>query len=204
MIIIDNAGFQFIDGANESALFKKAGVKINFFDFDTSKEGDDYLKEIIKVKRAYNKTANTICFKQNFTSDFLRKANEHLQACIDHRRIWFSSKTVAHEPSFLKYSNARVKMNLINENNILDFIESQDSLVYQTKKQCTLVEVKSTAKGTQTFDLPLHLRRSTSQFRARKDNYTTLMLACWATKCYFDLKHVKSSGEDTFTPFVIT
>ena len=204
MIIIDNAGFQFIDGANESSMFKKSGTKINFFEFDTSKEGDDYIKEINKVKRAYNKTSSTICFKQNFTSDFLRKANEHLQACIDHKRIWFASKTVAHEPSFLKYTNASVKIEDIYENNILDFIESQDGLIYQTKKQCTLVEVKTTAKGTQTFDLPLHLRRSSSQFRARKDNYTTLMLACWATKCYFDLKHVKSTGEDTFMPFVIS
>jgi hypothetical protein len=44
--------------------------------------------------------------------------------------------------------------------------------------------VKSTAKGTQTFDLPQHLKRSTSAHRARKDNYTTLMLANWGLKSY--------------------
>ena len=40
--------------------------------------------------------------------------------------------------------------------------QNQDNLIYQTKKQCALIEVKSTAKGTQTFDLPQHLKRNTS------------------------------------------
>ena len=70
-------------------------------------------------------------------------------------------------------------------------IEAQDDLVYQTKKQCALVEVKSTAKGTQSFDLPQHLRRSNSANRARKDNYTTLMLGNWAVKAYNDMKKQK-------------
>ena len=35
MIIIDNAGYQFIDGANESELFREAGIEIKFFDFNT-------------------------------------------------------------------------------------------------------------------------------------------------------------------------
>ena len=81
-----------------------------------------------------------------------------------------------------------------------DLIETQDILVYSTKKQCALVEVKSTARGTQTFDLPQHLKRSTSSTRARKDNYTTLMLANWATKCYFDIKSEKNEQPETFLP----
>ena len=32
----------------------------------------------------------------------------------------------------------------------------------------------TTSRGTQSFDLPSHLRKSTSVNRARKDNYTTL------------------------------
>ena len=59
--------------------------------------------------------------------------------------------------------------------------------MYQTKKQCALVEVKTTAKGTQSFDLPQHLRRNTSANRARKDNYTALLLANWGVKCFFDM-----------------
>ena len=85
-------------------------------------------------------------------------------------------------------------------NDIGEMIETQDTLIYQTKKQCALVEVKSTAKGTQTFDLPQHLRRSTSANRARKDNYTTLMLGNWAVKAYNDMKNIKV--EEVNTTFV--
>jgi hypothetical protein len=204
MVIIDNAGYQFIDSANASKLFKEAGMKIEFFDFDSNKEDKDYSKELIKAKRLYNRTSRNICFKQVFTSDFIRRANEHLQACIDHKKIWFASSTAASASSFNDYASAKVNLAHVNEPSILDFIEVQDALIHQTKKQCALVEVKSTAKGTQTFDLPQHLKRSTSSQRARKDNYTTLMLANWGIKCYYDILRVqKGNFDDTFTPFVI-
>ena len=77
------------------------------------------------------------------------------------------------------------------EENLGEFIESQDNLIYQVKKQCALVEVKTTARGTQTFDLPQHLKRNTSANRARKDNYTGLLLANWGIKCYFDMQNYK-------------
>ena len=86
------------------------------------------------------------------------------------------------------------------EKTILDFIETQDSLIHQTKKQCALIEVKSTAKGTQTFDLPLHLKKSESINRARRDNYTTLMLGNWAIKCYYDMMNAPAEEAGTFTP----
>ena len=85
-----------------------------------------------------------------------------------------------------------------------DLIEFQDDMVNQTKKQCALVEVKTTAKGTQTFDLPQHLKRSTSVNRARKDNYTTLMLGNWAVKAYNDIKNTHQEQiNHTFTPRMI-
>ena len=160
---------------------------VNFPTIDTAKKEKD----------------NRIVFKQVFTSDFIRKGNEHLQACIDHKRIWFASKTSANAGAFTKQSNQRMRLDLTKELTIGDFIDTQDSLVYQTKKQCALVEVKSTAKGTQTFDLPLHLKRSTSASRARKDNYTTLMLANWALKCYYDMKSAPDNIGETFVPKMI-
>jgi hypothetical protein len=64
--------------------------------------------------------------------------------------------------------------------------------------------VKSTAKGSQSFDLPLHLKKSTSPDRARKDNYTALLLGCWATKTYFDLLRVpKETRTGMFVPIAI-
>ena len=84
------------------------------------------------------------------------------------------------------------------------FIETQDDLVYQVKRQCALVEVKTTARGTQTFDLPQHLKRNTSANRARKDNYTGLLLANWGVKCYFDMKNYKlDDTAATFTPRMV-
>ena len=203
MVIIDNAGFQFIDSCNENKLFLDSRIDLKFFDFDSNKEGSEYVKQIKQAKRQYNKDHNTIVFKQVFSSDWLRKANEHLQACIDHKRIWFASNTTASENAFNSVSNQHVNIKLTNAENALDLIEIQDDLIHQTKRQCALVEVKSTARGTQPFDLPQHLKRSTSANRARKDNYTTLMLANWALKSYYDMKGFKQENSDTFTPMMI-
>ena len=201
MVVIDNAGYQFLDSSNESEGFLNNKINLKFLNFISHSEGVDYQKQIRALKRNYNKGDGKICFKQNFTTEFIRKANEHLQASIDHKKIWFASRTTAHGPSFDKQAVMRVDFNLINEKNISDFIEAQDALVYQTKKQCALVEVKSTAKGTQTFDLPQHLKRSTSVNRARKDNYTTLMLANWGVKCYYDMVNLKENEiNSTFMP----
>ena len=204
MICIDNAGFQFIDSCNESKVFSNSKLNLSFFDFDSNKEDLDYEKETRRVRREYNKESGKIVFKQIFGSDWLRKANEHLQASIDHRKIWFASKTVASASEFNRQTALAVPVKYTGAENILDLIETQDDLIYQTKKQCAIVEVKSTARGTQTFDLPHHLKRSTSVNRARKDNYTTLMLANWALKCYYDIMKVdKSALNQTFNPIML-
>jgi len=203
MICIDNAGYQFIDSCNESSFFRKNNINIKFFDFNSDAEGQNYISECAKAKRALNKQDGAICFKQTFTSNWLRKANEHLQACIDHRKIWFASKCSANESEFTNQTSQSFDIKLTGEDSKGDLIDSQDILIYQTKKQCALVEVKSTAKGTQTFDLPQHLKRSTSASRARKDNYTTLMLSNWALKCFFDIKSHKNESSSTFTPIML-
>ena len=200
LIIIDNAGYTFIDSCNESEYFKDK--KINFFDFDSDLEGVDYDIMIRKAKRLYNKELKTICFKQNFTTSFIRKGNEFLQACIDYRKIWFGSRIGLNEETFNKYASASINKELINKDSILDLIDEQDILVNLTKKQCALIEVKTTTKGSQSFDLPQHLKRNTSANRARKDNYTTLMLGNWAIKCYFDIQKEKQEYY-TFTPILI-
>ena len=201
MIIIDNAGFQFIDACNENEAFTKKRMK--FFDFDSDKEGVDYEKMLRKARRAYNKQDGVKCFKQVFTTNFIRNANEYLQACIDHKKLWFASRISPAPDAFTRATNQKIKLRFKNGETVLDLIENQDNLIYQTKKQCTLVEVKSTAKGVQTFDLPQHLKRDTSQNRARKDNYTTLMLGNWAVKCYYDMIEIPNEEEATFVPQMI-
>ena len=204
LIIIDNAGYQFIDSANESEVFRESNLEIKFFDFNTEKQGIEYDKELKRVKRIYSPKDHVVCFKQVFSSDFLRNANEYLQSCIDHKRIFFASRTAASGSFFSKVSSTKIPLKLTHFNDIGEMIETQDDLIYQTKKQCALVEVKTTAKGTQSFDLPQHLRRSTSANRARKDNYTTLMLGNWAVKAYNDMKNVKVEEVNaTFVPRMI-
>lgn len=201
MICIDNAGFQFIDSCNESNSFTK---KLDFFDFNSDAEGINYQKEIKNSRKQYNKQDGKICFKQIFTSNWLRKANEQLQAAIDHKRLWFASKATANNEAFNRMTNQKIELKFEKGETVLDLIEEQDNLVYQTKKQCALIEVKSTAKGTQTFDLPQHLKRNTSPTRARRDNYTTLMLGMWTLKCYYDIMLTKEEGpEETFAPIMI-
>ena len=203
MICIDNAGYQFLDSCNESESFVNAGISLKFIEFDSTKEGIDYGKEIRKLKTSYNKSNYKICFKQNFTSEFIRKANEHLQACIDHKHIWFASRTTANGSAFDKQNGSLINLKMTGAETTSDLIETQDALIHQTKKQCALIEVKSTAKGTQTFDLPQHLKRSTSSNRARRDNYTALMLANWSLKCYFDVRQKRDDFSPTFLPRMV-
>lgn len=202
-IIIDNAGYQFIDSCNENKLFIRDKINLKFFEFITDKDGLEYELETKKARREYNKEDKRICFKQIFSIDFIRKGNEHLQANIDHKKVWFASRTTASEVAFNKYSEVNINLENVNEVNILNFIETQDSLIYQVKKQCALIEVKSTPKGTQTFDLPIHLKKSTSANRARKDNYTALMLGNWAIKCYYDMMSTPVKETGTFIPRMI-
>ena len=202
MIVIDNAGYQFIDACNENESFKKKQIK--FFDFNSDKEGADYEKMIRKARRQYNRQDGVICFKQNFTTNFIRNANEFLQACIDHKKLWFASRVGPNNGAFQRATSQTIGLKHKKGETILDLIEEQDTLIYQVKKQCALVEVKATAKGVQTFDLPQHLKRNTSASRARKDNYTALMLGNWGVKSYYDLMDIgENEFSSTFTPLMI-
>jgi hypothetical protein len=205
LISVDNAGSDmFLDAANNSKLFLDNKINLKTIEFDSNKEGTDYIKQTRDFKRAYNKENRQIVFNQVFSSDWIRKANELLQANIDYKRVWFASRTSANGSEFDKQSTYRINLKQVGEENLGMFIETQDDLIHQVKRQCALVEVKTTARGTQTFDLPQHLKRNISAGRARKDNYTALLLANWATKCYFDMQNYKlSEGSSTFVPRMV-
>jgi hypothetical protein len=210
LMIIDNAGADvFLSACNESELFKKQKIEIKTLDIDSELEGVDYELMIRNARKKYNLQDRRIAFNQVFTTNFIRKANEHLQACIDYKKIWFASKSGADESFFNEVVNSGAPIELMKSEDkkdwtILDFIENQDDFIYQTKKQCTLVEHSSTSRGTQTFDLPQHLKRSTSANKARKDNYSALMLANWALKCYNDMMNQPEITETaTFSPIMI-
>jgi hypothetical protein len=209
-IICDNAGADiFFNTYNESQYVNSESEKIKFIDFDSDLEGIEYTRMVQKTKSQYNLENKQIAVTQVFTTTFIRRGNENLQAAIDYKKIWFASKTVANENFFNEEINKRIPEEIIfvEENkdwNKLDLIEHQDLLVYNTKKQCSLVEFTTSSRGSVNFDLPQHLKRSNSPNRARKDNYTALMLAKWGSKCYNDImtteNKIVAAG---FTPILI-
>ena len=87
---------------------------------------------------------------------------------------------------------------------MIDFIEHQADMINLTKNECALIQITTTAQGTQTFDLPSNLRRQTGPDKARKDSYSALVLANWMTKVYFDSKkQPKSDIIETFEPMFV-
>jgi len=209
-MILDNAGADiFLSACNESEMFKKDKLNIKTIDFNSDLEGLDYDLMLKSMRVKYNLENKKIAFNQVFTTDFIRKGNEYLQACIDYKKIWFASNTGNYDSFFSEVVNQKIDLDLIKSDDkkdwtMLDFIENQDNFIYQTKKQCALVVHSSTSRGTQSFDLPQHLKRSSSANKARKDNYSALMLANWALKCYMDIMDQPvQDNSGTFLPIII-
>jgi hypothetical protein len=129
-----------------------------------------------------------------------------LQACIDYKKVLFASRVCSNDKFFDNVIGTILPKDLIfigdkSDWTNLDFIENQDDFIYQTKKQCALVEYTTTSRGMQNFDLPQHLKRGSSVTRARKDNYSAFMLANWGVKCYNDImKQTVENNTFTFTP----
>jgi hypothetical protein len=211
-VCLDNAGSDvFIDACNESQYFKDIKTELKTIPLNADAEGLEYQKSLRQAKIKYNSENNQICFNQVFTTTFIRRANEYLQACIDYKKILFASRTASNEAFFNRTSTLRLpspkKIIFTGDRkgwSMLDFIEHQDDMIYQTKKQCSLVEHKATARGAQNFDLPQHLKRSTSPNKARKDNYSALMLANWGLKLYNDITKTETiNNKDTFEPVML-
>lgn len=211
MICIDYAGYQFIEASNEHELFRNERVEFKLFEFTSEKDGPEYEEELKKARNQYNRQIHRIVFNQYFTVDFIRKANEWLQGCIDYRRIWFGGGIKANVESFNRAISSGVEVDKLLDASKLDkyesplgfFIDNQEMLIKQTKYQAASIEVKTTARGTQSFDLPQIMKRDTSQDRMRRDSYTALMLATWCLKCYFDIKNTPQQSFDTFEPILV-
>jgi hypothetical protein len=86
---------------------------------------------------------------------------------------------------------------------MIDFVEHQYEMMDYTKGQCALIEVKTSPQGTQTFDLPLTLKRTTGPGKARKDCYSALILGNWMIKIYYDVTNFKQEQVNSFVPMFI-
>ena len=204
MIITDHAGHQFIEAANESDLFRRDRIEIKIFDFCADKEGLELEEQLKSARRNYNKQNQKIAFTQIFTVDSIRKMNEHLQACIDYKKIWFGSLLKAsNEAAFNRAVESNPDLSLVKEDSTDEFIDTQEALIKLTKFECASIEVKSTAKGTQSFDLPQIMKRDNTSKRMRKDSYTSLMLGCWLMKAYYDIHATPADSAATFSPMML-
>lgn len=205
MIIIDNMGHQFIESANASETFTHGNIKLNYLEWNTIAENEDFIKEMARVKGDYNALSNKIVVKQYFTTEFISKANSYLQASIDAGWIWFGSPANGVDFTLGKLLNSQIALELTGQGNKQELIDEQDDLLIRTRNQASLIEFTATSRGTESFDLPKHLKRGSGETRARRDSYSAFLLANWAKKCYFDMINYKTAPKEknTFTPFII-
>jgi hypothetical protein len=220
LIIADSSNLDtIIDACNESELFKGISKKITYItEWDSTKDGQDQVDMLIKAKKQYSPDMGCMCIRQTPSTDWIMRSNSYLQSCIDHKKIWFASRASNH-PEYMSYMfNLRIPLKLVfprgsgilegdsKEDNrklsIREFIELQDDIIISTKEQCANIEVTSTSRGHQSFDLPRSARTSTANNKPRKDNYSTLLLGNWGIKCYFEL--VKTQVEIKREQFIPT
>jgi len=207
-----NGGVQFINSCNESALFKNQKIKIGVIDVDLDKP-ENWHSDILSFKNQYNIRERNYCILRKPTSNWIRNANEMLQAAIDHKRILFAARAV--DSHFDEQRKKNIPIDKLKWDikapsaskgaMMIDLIDHQKSIVELTKAECANIEVIANPQGSQSFNLPQNLKRQKGPHRARKDSYSALVLGNWFAKVYFDAENAspEKSVESTFVPFTI-
>ncbi len=208
-----NGGVQFLNACNESSHFKQHNMKIDTIGSDLDNL-ENYQQGLRDAKLEYNLEKKKICILRKPTSQWIRIANELLQANFDHKRIHFGARAV--NDDYQKQRNKKIPIDKLNflrtledekqssAAKMIDFVEYQVDLMDKTKAECALIQIKTTATGTQTFDLPDNLKRQTGPEKARKDSYSALVLGSWMTKIYYDMINVETEDvQATFTPMFV-
>jgi hypothetical protein len=206
-----NGGVQFINSCNESEIFKKAGIKLDMFDadFDNPQEYDKALRD---ARNQYNISTRKIVHLRKPSSAWIRYANESLQAAFDHKRIWFAGAAMDEAYNKQRLANIPIQTLKFSRHDDekesgarqIDFIEQLKDNVELIKVQCALIQVNTSAQGTQSFDLPLNLKKQRGADKARKDSYSTLVLGNWMMQTYFDMINLQEQNvQATFTPMFI-
>ncbi len=183
---------EFINSCNNSQIFKNAKIELKDIDAEFHKEDMNVLP--VQIKKSYNLQDKRIVQKQSFNSYFQRAANEYLQACFDHLNILFAGRVKAIDnatnslavgvPEYLV--DEKTGHTEFRKEGAYAFVAKQDDLIDLTKNECALIQISSSALGNQSWDLAQSIRRSKNPNRARKDNYSSLLLANWALKLYIE------------------
>ena len=207
-----NGGVQFINSCNESALFKEQNIKIGVIEVDLEKP-ENWHSDILSFKNQLNVKDRKYCILRKPTSNWIRNANEMLQAAIDHKRILFGARAVDTHFNEQRKKNMpidKIKWDIKAPSAskgamMIDLIDHQKSIVELTKIECANIEVIANPQGSQSFNLPQNFRRQKGPHRARKDSYSALVLGNWFAKVYFDSENASPDRkpEGTFIPFAI-
>ena len=211
MIVGDyNGGVQFINSCNESDLFKRDKLEIGVFDAGLDNP-HDYIKDLKEARRSYNVSNKTICYLRKPTSVWIRNGNEMLQTAFDRKKLYFAATAMDDNYSIqkakkipikeLKFSKYEDEKN--NGAKMIEFIEHQKDMIDLTKAECALIQVTSSAGGTQSFDLPSNLKRQKGVDRPRKDSYSALVLGNWGMNIYYDMINIQEESHSGFTPMFI-
>jgi intein/homing endonuclease len=212
MIVGDyNGGVQFINSCNESEIFKKAGIQIQCIDVDFD-DPQNYAVDLRIARNQYNVESKKICILRKPSSQWIRSANEMLQAAFDHKKIWFAGAALDDDYSRQKaavipideLSFSRYNDDVDSYAKQIDLIEHLKATVDTTKVQCALIQVSTTTNGSQSFDLPHNLKKQRNADKARKDSYSALVLGNWMMNIYFDMMATPTENvQATFVPMFV-
>jgi len=212
MIVGDyNGGVQFINSCNESEIFKKAGIQIQCIDVDFD-DPQNYNIDLRIARNQYNVESKKICILRKPSSQWIRSANEILQAAFDHKKIWFAGTAL--DDDYSRQKSAIIPIDEItfsryndegdSNSKQIDLIEHLKDTIDATKVQCALIQVSTTANGNQSFDLPYNLKKQRNADKARKDSYSALVLGNWLMNIYFDMMTTpEATTQTTFIPMFV-
>ena len=209
-----NGGVQFMNSCNESEIFKNLNLKLGTMEAELDKV-PDYDKNLRKLKNQYNKSTKNFVFLRKPSSQWIRAANESLQAAFDRKKIFFAGAAMDDEYNNQRKSNIPIKeLKFINNDpnksggvgaRMIDFVEHQKDMMDLIKVQCALIQITTSLQGTQSFDLPPNLRKQKGADKARKDSYSALVLGNWMMNVFYDMEENEGvPAQNTFTPIFIS
>jgi hypothetical protein len=134
-----------------------------------------------------------------------------LQTAFDRKKIYFAATAMDDNYSMQRVKKIPIKdlkfSKYEDEKNIgakmIEFIEHQKDMIDLTKAECALIQVSSSAGGTQSFDLPPNLKRQKGIDKPRKDSYSALVLGNWGMQIYYDMLDIPEEKHEGFTPMFI-
>ena len=134
-----NGGVQFMNSCNESEIFKNLNLKLGTMEAELDKV-PDYEKNLRKLKNQYNKSTKNFVFLRKPSSQWIRAANESLQAAFDRKKIFFAGAAMDDEYNNQRKSNIPIKeLKFINNDpnksggvgaRMIDFVEHQKDTTY--------------------------------------------------------------------------